>query len=132
MGYWMTTMFNSPTSGKTSFFRCFLSKKWPLLLILFFSHAFPVRAADNLEPILQLILEEDDSAFHRDLLKGMRDGLAGRLNLSAPPSWKKVSAKLGKSPDAGVREEVRLLGLVFGDGRPTAVLFAHGVHQGVF
>ena len=72
-------------------------------------------AADNLEPILQLILSVDDPAFHRDLLKGMRDGLAGRRNLSTPSSWKKVSAKLSKSSDAGVREEARLLGLAFGD-----------------
>ena len=104
-------MFKSPNNGKASFFCVRLS----LLIILYSSHSLPMRAADNLEPLLQLILEMDDPVFHRDLLKGMRDGLAGRRNLSAPPSWKEVSAKLGKSPDAGVREDARLLGLVFGD-----------------
>ncbi len=104
-------MFKSPKNGKASFF----CMRLPLLIILYSSHLFPIRAADNLEPILQLILEIDDPAFHRDLLKGMRDGLAGRRSLSAPPSWKRVSAELGKSPDAGVREEARLLGLAFGD-----------------
>ncbi|MFP6901617.1 MAG: hypothetical protein VCA36_11785 [Opitutales bacterium] len=108
-------MFNSPASGKTSFHQCCFRKILPLVIILCSTHVVPAQAADNLEPILQLILEIDDPAFHRDLLKGMRDGLAGRRNLSAPPSWKKVSAKLSESPDAGVREEVRLLGLVFGD-----------------
>ena len=115
MNYGIATMFNSPASGKTSFLRCFFRKGLLFLAVLYFTHAVPVRAADNLEPILKLLLEVDDPAFHRDLLKGMRDGLAGRRNLSAPPSWKKVSAKLSKSPDTGVREEVRLLGLTFGD-----------------
>jgi putative heme-binding domain-containing protein len=108
-------MFNSSSSGKTSFCPCFFCK-WVLLLMSLCSvHVVPIRAADNLKLILQLMLEVEDPALHLDLLKGMRDGLAGRRNLSAPPSWKKVSAKLSKSPDAGVREEARLLGLVFDD-----------------
>ena len=84
----------------------------------------PLRATNNLEPVLQLLLEVDEPAFHRDLLKGMRSGLAGRRDLSPPPSWKKVAAKLGKSPDAGVREEVRLLGLAFGDEAAIKVMRA--------
>jgi len=104
-------MFKSPKNGKVSFF----CMRLPLLIIFYSSHLLPMRASDNLEPILHLILSVDDTVFHRDLLKGMRDGLEGRRNLSTPSSWKKVSAKLSKSPDAGVREEARLLGLSFGD-----------------
>lgn len=72
-------------------------------------------ANENLEPILKLVLELDDPSFQRDLLKGMREGLAGKRNLTPPPSWEKVSKKLGESPDLALREEVRLLGLTFGD-----------------
>ena len=72
-------------------------------------------ANENLEPILKLVLELDDPSFQRDLLKGMREGLAGKRNLDPPLSWEKVSQKLGESSDAALREEVRLLGLTFGD-----------------
>lgn len=75
----------------------------------------PLRGNDNLEPILRLVLELDDEVVQRDLLKGMREGLAGKRNLKTPPSWDEVSAKLGASGDFALREETRLLGLVFGD-----------------
>jgi len=102
-------------SRKPRFFTVRSLRRTALFGFVLFAEVFSLCAADNLEPILQLILEVEDPAFRRDLLKGMRDGLAGRRNLSAPPSWKKVSAKLGQSPNAGIREEVRLLGLAFGD-----------------
>ena len=121
MNLLLINMLNSPVNGKTPF-GCFFTKSLLLLVLLFFGHALPVRAQDNLEPILQLILEADDPSFHRDLLKGMRDGLAGRRNLSAPPSWKLVFAKLAKSSDAVVREEIRLLGLIFGDAEALRAL----------
>ena len=38
---------------------------------------FSLRANNNLESILLLILQVDDPAFQRDLLKGMHDGLTG-------------------------------------------------------
>lgn len=114
MNYGIATMFNSPASGKTSFPRSFFCKGL-FLVVLFLTHGVFIRAADNLEPMLKLLLEVDDPSFQSDLLIGMRDGLAGRRNLSAPSSWQRVSAKLSKSPDAKVREEVRLLGLIFGD-----------------
>ena len=72
-------------------------------------------ANENLEPILKLVLELDDPSFQRDLLKGMREGLAGKRNLAPPPSWERVSKKLGESTDIALREEVRLHGLTFGD-----------------
>lgn len=85
------------------------------LFLVLLALGLPLRGNDNLEPILRLVLELDDAAVQRDLLKGMREGLAGKRNLKPPPSWAEVSAKLGASGNAALREETRLLGLVFGD-----------------
>ncbi len=48
-------------------------------------------ANENLEPILKLVLELDDPSFQRDLLKGMREGLAGKRNLDPPLSYHSIS-----------------------------------------
>ncbi len=85
------------------------------LSLALLAFGLPLRGNENLESILRLVLELDDAAFRRDLLKGMREGLAGKRNLKPPPSWAELSAKLGASGDAGLREEARLLGLLFGD-----------------
>ena len=73
------------------------------------------KAESNLDPVVELLGQIDDPAFHADLLKGMREGLAGQQNVPAPKTWAEVAKKLAKSPSETVREEVRALGLIFGD-----------------
>ena len=72
-------------------------------------------AESNLDPVVELLGQIDDPAFHADLLKGMREGLAGQKNVPAPKDWAEVAKKLAQSPSEAVREEVRALGLIFGD-----------------
>ena len=73
------------------------------------------QGASNLDPVVELLGQIDDPAFHADLLKGMREGLAGQKNVEVPKGWAKVAAKLAKSPNEQVREDVRALSLIFGD-----------------
>ena len=73
------------------------------------------QGASNLDPVVELLGQIDDPAFHADLLKGMREGLAGQKNVEVPKGWAEVAAKLAKSPNEQVREDVRALSLIFGD-----------------
>ncbi len=77
-----------------------------------------VQADDSsLDGLVGLIAQVDDPGFHLDLLKGMRDGLRGRKQVPMPKGWAEVYPKLASSKSAEVREEARLLALVFGDER---------------
>ncbi|MBT4223898.1 MAG: hypothetical protein HOD72_05460, partial [Opitutae bacterium] len=72
-------------------------------------------APSGLDSIVQLIGQVDEPAFQADLLKGMREGLAGQKNVPLPKGWAELSSKLARSPNETVREEARALGLIFGD-----------------
>ena len=90
-------------------------KSCVLGLVLFIFAGVLCRAASNLDPVVELLGQIDDPAFHADLLKGMREGLAGQKNVATPKGWAEVAAKLAKSPNEQVREDVRALSLIFGD-----------------
>jgi putative heme-binding domain-containing protein len=57
------------------------------------------------------------AASQRDVLQGMAEALRGWRKAKAPEGWADLQAKLAGSRDAKVRELVRELGVVFGDGR---------------
>jgi putative heme-binding domain-containing protein len=80
-----------------------------------------VSARDPLAVLIQTLRETDDAALHRDILKGMSDGLKGRRQAAMPAGWEEVSAKLARSPDATVRQLAQTLSLTFGS---TAALTA--------
>ena len=88
---------------------CFVS------LFLWIASVAVCQGASNLDPVVELLGQIDDPAFHADLLKGMRDGLAGQQNVETPKGWAEISKKLAKSPNEQVREDVQALSLIFGD-----------------
>ncbi|MFO0887624.1 MAG: c-type cytochrome [Isosphaeraceae bacterium] len=51
------------------------------------------------------------------LLDGMAEGLKGIRKAAKPANWDVMAEVLGKSDNPAVRERVRELGVVFGDGR---------------
>ncbi len=53
----------------------------------------------------------------REVLRGMAEALRGWRKAKPPEGWAEVQAGLARSPDTKVRELVRELGVVFGDGR---------------
>jgi putative heme-binding domain-containing protein len=72
---------------------------------------------DNLGALVGILKEADDAAFQLDILRGIRDGLKGRPSVKMPAAWMDVSEKLGKSPNAEVRELAQSLAITFGDPR---------------
>lgn len=56
-------------------------------------------------------------AFQADILAGLADGLAGWRKATKPAAWDALVKQLGTSTDAALRDRVRDLSVVFGDGR---------------
>lgn len=79
-------------------------------------------ADSSLGPLVELLGSVDEADFQLDLLKGMRAGLKGRKSVPLPTGWTDVYKKLAKSENAEVRENARLLSVVFGDPRALAEL----------
>lgn len=79
-------------------------------------------ADSSLGPLVELLGSIDEADFQLDLLKGMRAGLKGRKSVPLPAGWTKIYAKLAKSANAEVRENARLLSVVFGDPQALAEL----------
>jgi putative membrane-bound dehydrogenase-like protein len=57
------------------------------------------------------------SAFQADILDGFADGLRGRRKAPRPEGWENLAARLGSRSEAAIRDRVRELSVVFGDGR---------------
>ena len=55
--------------------------------------------------------------FQRDILAGISEGLVGWHKARKPAAWDEFAAKLVTGADAGLRDRVRDLGVLFGDGR---------------
>ena len=56
-------------------------------------------------------------AFQTDILDGMADGLTGWRKATKPVAWDALTKKLADSANAALRDRVRGLSVVFGDGR---------------
>ncbi len=85
-----------------------------LSLLLLTVAPLPAQTDDALPALVQVLGTSDDAQFHLDILKGMSDGLQGRRGVKMPAGWEEIVAKLGKSPNAQVRELVQSLSLTFG------------------
>jgi len=89
-----------------------------LLLLIAIISPTNVYADDEdtgLNSLVDLIGKVDDADFQYDLLLGMHEALAGRLNVPAPKGWTETYLLLAKSDSEKVRETARELALVFGD-----------------
>jgi len=57
------------------------------------------------------------AAFQADILNGMAEGLAGWRKAGKPAAWDALASKLANASDPVVRDRVRDLSVLFGDGR---------------
>jgi len=55
--------------------------------------------------------------FQADILRGIAEGLVGWRKARKPAGWDALARRLEPSGDAAIRERVRDLGVLFGDGR---------------
>jgi putative membrane-bound dehydrogenase-like protein len=56
-------------------------------------------------------------SFQADILDGFADGVRGRRRAPRPVGWDALAARLDASADTAIRDRVRELSVVFGDGR---------------
>ena len=75
------------------------------------------RQPEAVGALARLAIEKDDVKFQRDILDGMTAALEGWHNAEPPSGWNDVALVLAKSPDTKIKQSVRELSLVFGDGR---------------
>jgi putative heme-binding domain-containing protein len=57
------------------------------------------------------------AAFQADVLSGVTEGLTGWRKARKPAGWDVLASKLANSSDAALRDQVRDLSVIFGDGR---------------
>ena len=67
--------------------------------------------------LLAALIHAADPKFQTDILGGIADGLQGWRQAPQPVGWDAVSAAMAGSSDPTIRDRVRDLGVVFGDGR---------------
>lgn len=82
----------------------------------------PEPDVEALGALVQLLADNPDPQFQRDILKGMSDGLKGRRAVNMPAGWDKVADKLNNSPDPQVRELAQSLSVTFGSAAALASL----------
>ena len=82
------------------------------------------RLAESLEEspapvnrLVELAAATDDRQLQRDVIGGLADGLAGWQRATPPAAWSELEARLNKSADSELRNQVRALTALFGDGR---------------
>jgi putative membrane-bound dehydrogenase-like protein len=75
------------------------------------------KSAKPLDALLQVAANHSKTDFQLDVLQGMSDALRGWRKATAPAAWKLLQTKLATRPSKAVRELVRDLSVVFGDGR---------------
>jgi putative membrane-bound dehydrogenase-like protein len=75
-----------------------------------------------LEGIVQYLAKIDDPIIHRDVLRGLQEGLGDRRHIPLPKSWAEAYPLLRGSPLAEVREKGLALAVQFGDERALALL----------
>lgn len=64
--------------------------------------------------LMQALSKTDDAGAQSNLLRGINAALKGRRNVTPPPEWPAVAAKLALSQNAEVREQAQTLGAIFG------------------
>jgi putative heme-binding domain-containing protein len=74
----------------------------------------------NPDPIARLVgcvAASASAPFQADILGGLTDGLRGRRKAPRPAGWDELASRLGTQDDPAIRDRVRELSVVFGDGR---------------
>ena len=64
------------------------------------------------------VAESGSGSFQADILGGLADGLRGRRKATRPAGWEALPPPgSGEHADRAIRDQVRELSVVFGDGR---------------
>jgi putative membrane-bound dehydrogenase-like protein len=72
---------------------------------------------EPLNDLLRQVEASDSSAFQADILRGVSEGLLGWRQARKPASWDELARRLEGSKNVDVRDRVRELSVIFGDGR---------------
>lgn len=94
------------------------------LCFLCVTAVLPLRAADPLPQLAQILRESEDAQLQLDILRGLGAALKGRRSAPMPAGWEAVETKLSASSDAEVRTLAQTLSLTFGSPRAKAALRA--------
>jgi putative membrane-bound dehydrogenase-like protein len=70
-----------------------------------------------LNELLKLALANPSPAFANDIVAGVSEALAGWRKAPKPSAWDALADKVSGQADAALRDRVRELSVVFGDGR---------------
>jgi hypothetical protein len=79
---------------------------------------------DHLIRLMKLVEESSNDAARFDILCGIRETLAGRKDVAAPPNWTGVYAKLIESKSVPLKHEAEAVAVLFGDKGAIAALLA--------
>ncbi len=75
------------------------------------------KAPSPLNGLLNLASAKAVESFTADIIEGMSEGLRGLRKAVKPAAWDALQKQLAKSMNAGLRDRVRELSVLFGDGR---------------
>ena len=78
--------------------------------------------SDEFEILIRFLRLRDHPDFHRDVLRGMAEGLSGLRKVKMPEEWKQAYPILIESPLPEVRERALALAVQFGDERAFTLL----------
>ena len=69
------------------------------------------------DEILAFASSTADRGFQVDVLRGLSEGLQGWRKAPKPSKWDSLAGRLSASEDASIRDRIRDLSVLFGDGR---------------
>jgi putative heme-binding domain-containing protein len=72
---------------------------------------------EPVDALLRLAVRHSAADFQLDILQGISDALRGWHRAKPPAAWAMLQSKLAASSNQAVRQHVRELGVLFGDGR---------------
>ncbi len=79
-------------------------------------------ASSTLAPLVEVLLLVNDAAVQRDVIRGMREALKGRKQVTMPGNWPMAAKRLTVSDDDEVRRGSLVLSLIFGDQQTCELL----------
>ncbi|MBY0512681.1 MAG: c-type cytochrome, partial [Gemmataceae bacterium] len=88
-------------------------------------------SATHLERLVGLLASPDVEPAHLDVLRGIRDALAGKKDVAAPKTWPAAFAKLKASPSKEVVRQAEAVAVLFGDPAAIAELTARTANPAV-
>jgi putative membrane-bound dehydrogenase-like protein len=95
--------------------------KIPLLLPFMVRRISSAGTPKEIALLVEALDRAGAAGVQRTILRGLQEGLQGRVRVERPAGWTRAFARLAASPDAELRSRAVALGVTFGD----AGAFAH-------